>query len=165
MLYAMFVFADRFYRTRLFTWHGDIHNGMIRTTLMANTATDASVMVNHRLTVLFKAYSVFGAVHIATAGYASATKIGNLIVDLDTGRTCFVNHTHDIFLIRLGAAQCHTRIIRKGSDFIMFIRHIQSHQRKSLISPYRPFFMYAATSHRLRSSGTQFYGEPVYLFY
>ena len=82
VLYAVFIFADSFYRTRLFTRYGNIYNSVIRTTLVTNTATDTCVMVNHCLTVFLETYRIFRAVHVTTTCHASATKVGYFIIDL-----------------------------------------------------------------------------------
>ena len=146
VLYAVFIFADSFYRTRLFTRYGNIYNSVIRTTLVTNTATDTCVMVNHCLTVFLETYRIFRAVHVTTTCHASATKVGYFIIDLYTGRTGLVDDAHNIFLVRFGAAQCQSRIFGKRGNFVVFVCHIQSHQRKSLVPPHCAFFMYATPS-------------------
>ena len=146
MFHAMLIFADSFHRTGFFARNGDIYNRVIRTTLMADTATDASIMINHCLTVFLETYCILRAIHIAAACHTSPAKIGDFIINLYAGRTGFVNDTHDIFLTWFRAVQCHPCIFGERSYFVVFVRHIQSHQREGLVSPYSTFFMYAATS-------------------
>ena len=67
---------------------------MIRATLMTDTASDTRLMVDHCLTVFLETYGIFGAVHIATTGHTSATKVGYFIINLYAGRTRFVNDAH-----------------------------------------------------------------------
>jgi len=148
MLYSVFIFTDSFHRTGFFARHRNIDDGMIRATLMTDTATDTRLMVDHCLTVFLETYGIFGAVHIATTGHTSATKVGYFIINLYAGRTRFVNDAHYIFFIRFGTAQCLLRIFGERSYFVVFVRHIQSHQREGLVSPYSTFFMYAATPQR-----------------
>ena len=98
-------------------------------------------------------YSMFSpdklpAVHVAAACHTSPAKIGNFVINLYAGRTGFINDAHDIFLTWLRTVQCHPCIFGERSYFVVFICHIQSHQRKSFVSPHSAFFMYAATSYR-----------------
>ena len=146
VFYAVFIFADSFYRASLFTRHGNIYDSVIRTTLVTNTTTDTCVMVNHCLTVFLETYRIFGAIHVTATCHASATKVGYFIIDLYTGRTGLVDEAHDMFLVRFGAAQCQSRIFGKRGNFVVFVCHIQSHQRKSLVPPHCAFFMYATPS-------------------
>ena len=144
----MFVFFYSFHRAGLFAGHRDIYNRMIRATLMTNTTTDTSIVINHCLTVFLETYRIYGAVHVAAACHASPAKIGNFVINLYAGRTGFINDAHDILLTWLRTVQCHPCIFGERSYFVVFICHIQSHQRKSFVSPYSAFFMYAATSQR-----------------
>ena len=69
---------------------------MVWAAFMADATTDASVMVNHCLSVFLKTDGIFGAVHIATACHAPPAEIGYFIIDLYAGRTGFIYYAQDI---------------------------------------------------------------------
>ena len=155
------VFADGFHRTGFFAGDRDVNDGMIRAASMADTATDASVVVNHRLPVFLEADRIFRTVHVATACHASTAQIGYLIVDLYARRTGFVYHAEDVFFGTFFSFQCLPGIFRKVSQFVMLVCHVKSHQGETFVFPHSAFLMDAATAQRFRFFGTKLNGKPV----
>ena len=74
MLNATFIFTDSFYRASFLTWDRNIHNRMIRTTLMTNTTTYAHIMVNPCFSCFCaNMYRIFRAVILTTTSDTSST--------------------------------------------------------------------------------------------
>lgn len=72
MLYTVFIFADRFDRTRFFARNRNINDCVIRTAFVADAATDAGIMVDPCLAgVSMYMYGSFRTIVLATAGGTS----------------------------------------------------------------------------------------------
>ncbi len=72
MLYTVFIFADRFDRTRFLAGNGNIDDCVIRAAFVADAATDAGIMVDPCLAgVGMYMYGSFGTIVLATAGGTS----------------------------------------------------------------------------------------------
>lgn len=97
---------------------------------MADTATDTFIMVNPCLAALLDMHCLLGTIHLATACRTSAAEVRNLVVNLHTCRTSFVNHTHDVIfrLAILCSIQCAGSVFRQGSQLIRLVLHIESQQ-------------------------------------
>ena len=80
MLNAIFVLADCLYRTYIFARYRNIYYGVVRTTLVADAATDTFVVVNLGLAVVLEVYCILRAVHVAASCHTTTAKVCNLIV-------------------------------------------------------------------------------------
>ena len=68
--------------------------------LVANTTTDAFIMVYPCLSAFLYMDSFLRTVGLAATGGTSAAKVGDFVIDLYAGGTCFINHTHDVIFRR-----------------------------------------------------------------
>ena len=132
MLYPLLILTDGFHGTSFLTRYGNINNGMVGTTLMADAATDTCIMVNPCLTALLDMHCLLGTIHLATACRTSAAEVRNLVVNLHTCRTSFVNHTHDIVFrpAIFRSVQCTGSVLRQGGQLIRLVLHIESQKRQ-----------------------------------
>ena len=150
MLDVVFVLADGFHRTSFFTRHRNVDDGVIRTTLVADTTADALVVVNLCLTsLLVKVYSSLRTVHVAASSHTTPTKVTYFIVYLHARRACFVDDTENIFFDSFLTFQCLAGIFRKRSQLVRFIGHIPAQQREQLIFSNGTFLVDTAASYRL----------------
>ncbi len=163
MLHAVFIFADSLDRANFFTRNRYINNCMVRTVLVAFAATDTSVMVNPRLSVLFELDGVFRTVHITATRHTTTAEVRYFIVYLYTGGTCFIHHAHQVLFLVFRTEQRPFSILGERCQFVNFVLHIKTQKRKCLVFPYGTFLMNAATAYYFRFTGTQLYGQTVNL--
>ena len=132
VLYPLLILADGFHGTSFLARYRNVNDGMIRTTLMADTATDTFIMVNPCLAALLDMHCLLGTIHLATACRTSAAEVRNLVVNLHTCRTSFVNHTHDVVFrpAIFRSVQCTGSVLRQGGQLIRLVLHIESQKRQ-----------------------------------
>ena len=164
MFHSVLVLADRLHRANFLARDRDIHDGMIGTVLVTFAATDAGIMVDLRLPVLFETDRIFRAVHIAASSHTSTAKVRNLIVHLHTGRTGFIHHAHQVLFLVFRTQQCLFGVFRQRCQFVDLILHIESEQRQCLVFPHSPLLVHTATADDFRLTRTQLDRQPVYLF-
>ena len=107
MLDVIFIFADGFYWACFFARHRDVYDSVVRTALVAESATDTLIVVDRCLSgFAVEVDSSFRTVHVATACHTSAAKVTYFVVDLYTRRACLIDNTENVFLDFTIAFQC-----------------------------------------------------------